>query len=291
MIETALVLAATAALGWAYLIGVQRIWERAGRHRSVRWWQPWCWAGGLMATAAVLTGPLDTMAETSLTAHMIQHMVLIAVAPPLLVAAGPVLPLLWALPEGAAKRRLARWSRSLTHRHHASRGMRWAATAFGLHTAALWGWHAPDAYQAALSHPLVHAAEHLSFLATAVFLWWTLGAAGRRSAYGFGVVILFFVALQGTALGAAMTLAPHPWYARYTVAGPRWGLSPAEDQQLAGVIMWGVAGFAYVAAAAALFAAWLVEVERRSPARGGYGVSRAAPGAASPGSLGPGPVV
>ena len=134
--------------------------------------------------------------------------------------------------------------------------MAWAATALGLQTLALWAWHAPAPYQAALRSEWLHAAQHGSFLGTALFFWWAVIGARRRSLYGGAVLANFAAALQGVILGAFMTLSGRVWYPWYAA---RWhgGMSPLEDQQVAGVIMWGPAGAAYLVAAVLLFAAWI----------------------------------
>ena len=135
--------------------------------------------------------------------------------------------------------------------------MRWAATAIVVQTMVMWGWHAPVLYRAALHHPQIHALEHASFLASACLFWWAVGAgSGRR--HGGAVPAVFLAAFPGTVLGAAITLSSRPWYAEYP---------SLADQQMAGVVMWGFGGLAYVLAAAVLFGVWLAGAERDAPGR------------------------
>ena len=119
----------------------------------------------------------------------------------------------------------------------------------------MWLWHAPALYDAAVRHPLVHGLEHLSFVTSAAVFWWAV-AGGRRSRFGAAVIVVFLGALPGTALGAAMLLAPRAWYPRYP---------DLSDQQLAGVVMWAFSGLIYVVGAVALFATWLSGLDRSTP--------------------------
>ena len=137
-----------------------------------------------------------------------------------------------------------------------------------LHAAALWLWHLPGPYQAALGGEGIHALQHASFLGTGLLFWWALfhGREGRLG-YGAAVFYLFATAMHSGALGALLALSPAPWYSAYGDAAAAWGLTALEDQQLAGLIMWVPAGLSYLAAGLALLTAWMRESERRA-ARG-----------------------
>ena len=246
-------IAAVALSGWAYARGTRRLWARTGASHP---WRAIAFAAGLAAVLLVLVTPLDDAGHERLWAHMVQHEVLVVVAAPLLILANPLPSLLWALPP-RARASVAPWWRRLSRSHSRPRGWAaWAAAALVLQTVAFWAWHAPDLYEAALHSEVLHALQHTCFLGTALFFWWAVLGARRRSLYGGGVLANFFAALQGVALGAFMTLAGRVWYPTYaaTVGG---SLTPLEDQQVAGVIMWGPAGVAYLLAAVLLFGAWL----------------------------------
>jgi cytochrome c2 len=137
--------------------------------------------------------------------------------------------------------------------------------AFGLHAVALWVWHLPGPYQSTLHSDVMHTLQHLSFVATALLFWWTIFGA-RTTALGNGgaVFYLFATALQTGALGALLTFAPSLWYPAYAGTSTLWGLSPLEDQQLGGLIMWIPGSLPYLIAGLALFARWLRESESRS---------------------------
>jgi putative membrane protein len=133
-----------------------------------------------------------------------------------------------------------------------------------LHGLALWGWHLPALYQAALGSVVIHATEHICFLATACLFWWALihGRYGRLG-YGIAVVFVFVTAVHSEVLGALLTFAPRVWYPLYAARSSAAGLDPLEDQQLAGLIMWIPFGVIFLIVGLALFAAWLGEAERR----------------------------
>jgi cytochrome c oxidase assembly factor CtaG len=135
-------------------------------------------------------------------------------------------------------------------------------SAFCLYGVALWVWHVPRLYDYALEHETVHAVEHLCFFGTASLFWWGT-AHGRhgRTGYGAAIVYVFATAVHGGLLGALLTVSPRVWYAPYVAHHPV-GLTPLEDQQLAGLLMWMPASLTFVAAGLLLFAAWLRHSER-----------------------------
>src|SRR5581483_11986651 len=134
-----------------------------------------------------------------------------------------------------------------------------------LHAAALWAWHVPALYGAAIRSETVHAIEHACFFGSAGLFWWgiTRGRYGRLG-YGSAVLYVFATAMHSGLLGAALTLAPRAWYPAHAATTAAWGLSPLEDQQLAGLIMWIPASVVFVAAGLFYFALWMKESERRT---------------------------
>jgi putative membrane protein len=186
---------------------------------------------------------------------MVQHVLLIVVAAPLLALGAPLPTLLWALPDGWRDRALALWRTAL--RSHTRHWGTWVAVSLVAQSAVMLAWHAPGLYDAAVHHEVLHVLEHASYLVTATVFCWAVGVGSTRR-HGAAVPVLFVAALPGTALGAALTLGGTPWYADYPSMG---------DQQMAGVVMWGFAGLAYVLAAACLFGLWLSGLERETPAR------------------------
>ena len=133
-----------------------------------------------------------------------------------------------------------------------------------IHAVALWGWHVPFLFELALHSESVHAVQHLCFIGSALLFWWTLihGRHGRLG-YGAAVVYVFTTAAHNSILGALLTLAPHPWYPTYVSTAHAWSITPLEDQQLGGLIMWIPAGVLLLVIGLALLIAWIGESERR----------------------------
>lgn len=252
-------LAAVAAL---YALGVRAVWRRAGRGHGVSVRQAWTFAAGIATLALALLSPLDAMADQLFSAHMIQHMVLIGIAPPLLVLGHPMVAFSWAVPR-ATRMGAHRWWRRAT----ATRGLASAATTALLspwvvwapHAIAIWVWHLPGPYQLALASPLAHAAEHASFLGTALLLWSAVlkPHGARREGWAAGILVLLATAMHTGALGALLVFARTPWYPAQATGAAAWGLTALEDQQLAGLIMWIPGGFIYLIASSALFLGWI----------------------------------
>ena len=252
-----LVLAGLAAGGSLYALGVRRVWRRAGSGRGVKPWEAASFAAGLAALFVALVSPLDALAAALVSAHMAQHVLLTVVAAPLLALGAPHVAFLWALP-APHRRSAAGWARWRGARATWD-VLRHPLAAWTLHAVVLWSWHAPRLYEATLRSEVVHAVQHASFLGSALLFWWVLlhPARGGRSAYGVGVFVVFATAMHSGALGALLTFSSRPWYPAYAPRVEAWGLTPLEDQQLAGLVMWIPAGLVYVAAGLALRAVWL----------------------------------
>ena len=252
-------------LGGLYLRGTRSRWARAGKGHGLRRWQAAMYVAGVLTLAVALLSPVDALGSALLAAHMAQHLLLVAVAAPLLVLGQPATTLLWALPE-PGRRLVGRWWLRATAIRRTWALLSLPLVAWIAHAAAFWVWHAPPLYQAALNSAVVHGAEHLSFLGTALLFWWTvlipgpggpLPSEARRSAYGLGALSIFALTFQSGFLGALMTFAPTPWYPAYAGRTTSWGLTPLEDQQLAGLLMWIPSGMIYAAIALGLLARWI----------------------------------
>jgi putative membrane protein len=257
-----LVLSLLALSATLYVLGIRRLWNRAGAGNGVRVWQAWAFAAGWLSLFVALVSPLDALGDTLFSAHMAQHEVLMLIAAPLMVLGRPLVVFLWALPP-AWRERVGGWTRE----RWVSSGWRAVTGPFVvsvIHGIAVWVWHIPRLYEATLDDDLVHALQHASFFGTAALFWWAL-VHGRYGRFGYGVAVLY-VFLTGThsgVLGALLTFAPSLWYPIYEARTSQWGLSALEDQQLAGLLMWVPAGAVFVLLGLALFAAWLGEAERR----------------------------
>jgi cytochrome c oxidase assembly factor CtaG len=227
------------------------------RHYGLTTVQRFCFWAGWLSLVVALISPLHPMGEVLFSAHMVQHEVLMLVAAPLLVVSRPLVTFLWALPF-EWRRTLGRWSKTDV----ICQPWLWFTTPFvawWVHAAAIWVWHAPPLFQATVSNDLVHTAQHLSFFLSALLFWWALFYAHGRRAYGGGVLYIFTTAVHTGILGALLTFAPRLWYPVYSNTTQPWGLSPLQDQQIGGLIMWVPASLVYLAAGLALFAAWMKE--------------------------------
>ena len=173
-------------------------------------------AVGVLALAFV--SPLCALSSALFSARVVHHVLLVAVAAPLLARA-------WPAPRAGS-----------------------AAAAFAVSTAILWAWHTPLAYDLALGHVGVYWAMQVSLLASATWFWREVFARDRSPVEAMTLVVAGFA--QMGMLGAILTFAPEPLYAAHAVAPLAWGLTPLADQQLGGVLMWVPAGVPYAAAGA-----------------------------------------
>jgi putative membrane protein len=237
-----------------YAIGTARLWRRAGQGRGVQTWQVGCFSGGLLLTALALVSPLHFVGERVFTAHMIEHEILMAVAAPLLVLAHPLAALMSGLPRGLRN--------TLTAGAHSSpittawRFLIAAPVATTLHAAAIWIWHAPSLFDAAVLDETLHILQHLSFFVTALLFWWALFLRPLAE-YGNAAFHVFVTMMHTGLLGALITLSPRLWYTVQTEHSLLWNLTPLEDQQLAGIVMWVPAGTIYAGIGLAFAGMWI----------------------------------
>jgi putative membrane protein len=185
-----------------------------------------------------------------------QHEILMLIAAPLLVLSRPLVPVLWGLPIGWRKN-LGQGSK-VTVVQRVWYSLTRPSIAWWVHAVALWVWHAPQLFQATLRNEWVHAAQHLSFFGSALLFSWSLFYGSNRSSYGASFLYIFTTAVHTSILGALLTFSGQVWYPAYA-RSTAWGLTPLEDQQLGGLIMWLPAGLVYLGAALTVFALWLRE--------------------------------
>jgi putative membrane protein len=233
-----------------YAQGARRIWSRAGRARGIGYLHALAFALGAAALLVALVSPLDALGATLLSAHMAQHGLLVTAAPLLLLLGRPGVAFAWALPD-RARRSLLRSSawRSVARLGDALSQPLLAATLHGL---ALWLWHAPAAFDAAIASHAIHAFEHVSFFGTAILFWRAMLDARNERRAGSALGASFATLVHGGLLGALVTLAPFPLYTWYAGRTGPWGLSPLEDQQIAGLLMWVPMGIVYLGVCIAL---------------------------------------
>lgn len=232
---------------WLYGRGLMRAWKQAGIGRIIPVWRAACFFAGELVLVAALIAPLDPLGETLVSAHMAQHILLTAVAPPLLVLGMPVIAWTWALPASWRRIGTSPVVRAIAVATDTLSGPLLASLiAIGV----MWAWHAPALFEAALVNETVHTLEHMSFFAGALLAWRAALSPHVSAIAAAGATLLVFMA--GGMLGGVLCLAPAPLYDWYGNRALLWGMSPLEDQQMAGLLMWVVAGGVYLAAFASL---------------------------------------
>lgn len=244
-----------------YSRGIGALWGQGGVGTGIRRWEVWAFGAGWLTLVLSLISPLHALGDSLFSAHMGQHELMMAVAAPLIVLGRPLLVFLWAIPIGS-RRMIGGWSSTAPIRT-GWRALSRPSVAWLIHAAAIWGWHLPGPYQLSLRSELAHTAQHATFVLTGLLFWWALVDGQRRARYGAAVLYLFTTAIHTGALGALLTFARDPWYPAYADTAPAWGMSPLQDQQLAGVVMWIPAGLSYLLAGLFLFNLWLRESDRR----------------------------
>jgi cytochrome c oxidase assembly factor CtaG len=254
------VLGPVLAAGALYVRG----WARASRQMPGRFdgRHLGAFLAGLAAVAVAVLSPLDALAGRFLQAHMVQHLLLMLVAPPLLWLGAPVAPLLLGLP---------RPLRRAVATGLAATPLRWLGAACG-HPAvawvsfalAFWIWHLPALYDLALRSDAWHHVEHACFFTAAVLFWrpvilaWPARPVWPRWAM---IPYLALAEVQNTALAAILTFSDRVIYPAYAVAARDGAFSALEDQAIAGAIMWVPGSVAFL-----LPTIWLV-VQTLAPAR------------------------
>ncbi len=200
-----------------------------------------------------LFSALDELGDRYLfSAHMLQHLILMMVGPPLLLLGTPD----WLLQPLLRNRVVFRLGKILTH----------PAIAFTLFNADAWLWHAPPLYDATLVNQPLHILEHISFVFFGLLYWWPMFSPVKkglpRLSMGGQILYLFFGSMPMVLLGAGLTFAS-PLFAPYLYAPRVWGLSPATDQQLGGLLMWVPVSLYMIVIMSILFIRWMQQQERQ----------------------------
>ncbi|HLW60602.1 MAG TPA: cytochrome c oxidase assembly protein [bacterium] len=227
----------------AYLWVLHRF--RVGRRQQLYFW------AGFSTLVVALLSPVHTGAPYSFTLHMVQHMLLMMVAPPLLVLGVPSGVVGW------LHRRPSLW--------HAYRALWSPVPAFVLYNGVLLLWHSPAAYIATLEAPWIHAAEHASFVAVGLVFWGVIVSPAPtlvQADLGVRITMLFGTEVVNFLLGLALAFSDRVFYWPYTVVPHLWGLSALQDQKLGGSLMWVMGQMMYVIPLLILIAWFLGREER-----------------------------
>ncbi len=232
LVAALLLTAGVYLLGWLVL-----------RRRDPRRWhggRPTAFLGGLAAIGLALASPVEPFADLLLQVHMVQHLLLMMAAPPLLWLGAPLFPLLRGLPRQVRIFWVAPWLSAPPLRRIFGR-LTHPLSALVLFVAATWVWHAPPVYDLALRSSGWHYLEHACFVGTALVFWYPIVRpypARPRWSPWLLLPCLFLADLSNTALAALLTFSDRLLYPYYAEVPRLAGLSPLEDQSAAGVLMW-----------------------------------------------------
>ncbi len=247
---------------WIYIQGVSNLWRSTAKGRGIRFWEAAAFAGGWIFLFIALVSPLHPWGEVLFSAHMTQHEILMLIVAPLFVLSRPMVATVWAMPRSWRK-----GTKNVIKSKPIEKTWNFLTNAFVawlVHGVALWIWHVPFLFQATLKSDLVHTLQHASFFLSALLFWRAIIASPRGlTNYGAGVLYLFTTSIHSGLLGAFLTFTTRVWYPAYENTTNSWGLTPLEDQQLGGLIMWVPAGIVYIVAGLLMFAGWLRESEKR----------------------------
>lgn len=246
-----------------YIYGLISINAREHRRPIIGMARAVSFGAGVLVVIVALEPPIDTIGAALFSVHMVQHLLLILIAAPLIVIGRPGLVMFSALPRRSRLSLSYAWKRQRT----LLPGLFVSPIAVWLwFTGLFMFWHLPGPYTLALQSSLVHVLEHLCFFLSAYAFWSIVIEPSGRRRLDYGATILFVatVAFLSALPGALIALAPRPFYTLHVQSAAQFGLTPIEDQQLAGLIMWIPAGFAYMAAILALLALWIRQAERRA---------------------------
>jgi putative membrane protein len=252
-----------ALAGYGLVYGLRwRTARREGGARAAGWGRAALWATGIAVLFAALVSPLDRLGEQFATFHMVQHLLLADLAPICLILGLTK----WIL--RPATLRIHRIERAAGPFGH---------PAFGVvaYVGVMWLWHVPALYDAALGNAAVHSLEHLSFAAAGVLYWWHLISPirSRLRLGGMGPVLyMASTKLLVGFLGVLLAFSPDLLYA-YAWSGTKWGLTPIDDQHVAGLVMALEQSIVMGVALAYLFARMLSESEAEEQRAERYGAA------------------
>ncbi|HXX77607.1 MAG TPA: cytochrome c oxidase assembly protein [Ktedonobacteraceae bacterium] len=249
------ILIGTALIVGLYLYAIGPYRKRHFPEEPVKTGQTIAFLAGMFIMFLALVSPLDELGDSYLfSAHMLQHLVLTIVGPPLLLLGTPE----WLVNLALSNRILFKIAKVLTY----------PVVAFVLFNVDFWLWHAPSLYDATLENQTIHIIEHLTFIIFSLCYWWPIFSPSKKlpSLPILGqIMYLFLSGMPSVLLGAGLTFTP-PLYAPYIAAPRIWGISAATDQQLGGLIMWVPVSIFYIVIMSILFIRWMLQQEAKQQA-------------------------
>jgi cytochrome c oxidase assembly factor CtaG len=249
-------------LATALYLAAVRLVDRAHPASRVPRWRIAAWLAGVTTIAVALVSAVDVYAESLFTVHMTQHLLLAMVAPPLLALGAPM-----TLTLRAASPKVRRSVLLPVLHSWPVKAISWPPVGWTFFAIVMWATHFSPLFNAALENEALHSAEHLLYLGAGMLFWWPVIGADpvrwRLSPIGR----MAYLAAQmpfNTAVGLAIYFAPTILYSHYASLGRSWGPDPLTDQQLAGIVMWGLGDVILLGALVLAVEAWLRADEKRS---------------------------
>jgi cytochrome c oxidase assembly factor CtaG len=249
-----------------------RGWFAIRKTRPVQfpWWRPGAFLLGLAVIWLAIASPLDGFADALLSAHMVEHLLLMSFAPPLLLLGYPVVPLLRGLPRGVTVYILGpliriKMLRKLGHL------LLTPLVAWLAMNLVFLGWHVPAAYDFALEHERWHEFEHLCFLGTSILFWWPVirpWPTRQNFAGWFLLLYLVMADIVNTVLSAFLAFCDRPVYGYYLREPNAFNISPLSDQRAGAVVMWVVGSLIFLVPAIVLTFRLLQPRERHLVSQG-----------------------
>lgn len=249
------ILIGTVLITGLYLYAIGPLRKRHYPNEQVKAVQTISFLSGMLIMFLALVSPLDELGDAYLfSAHMVQHLCLTIIGPPLLLLGTPE----WLVKPALQNKVIFNVAKVLT----------FPAVAFVLYNVDFWLWHAPPLYNATLENQNIHILEHLTFIIFGLLYWWPIFSPSKdlpRLPIGGQIFYLFLSGMPSVLLGAGLTFTP-PLYAPYIAAPRIWGISAATDQQLGGLIMWVPVSIFYIIIMSALFIRWMQQQEAKQQA-------------------------
>lgn len=264
------ILIGTALITGLYLYAIGPLRKRQFHNEQIMTGQTFAFLSGVLIMFLALVSPLDELGDSYLfSAHMVQHLCLTILGPPLLLLGTPE----WMVKPVLQNKVIFKVANVLTY----------PVVAFVLYNADFWLWHAPPLYNATLENQTIHILEHLTFIVFGLLYWWPIFSPSKdlpRLTFGGQIFYLFVSGMPSVLLGAGLTFSP-PLYAPYIAAPRIWGISAATDQQLGGLIMWVPVSIFYIVIMSVLFIRWMLQQEAEQQAKEAeeYGNQKAEDGA------------
>ncbi|MBX2999311.1 MAG: cytochrome c oxidase assembly protein [Caldilineaceae bacterium] len=253
-------------LGTLHVIGWRNLRQR-GRTRFANYWRLASYLVGLLLLAIALMSPIDVLGSQLFLMHMVQHLLMMMFAAPLLMLANPFPTFLWALPRDL-RIRIGGWFQPGHRVYQTLAQILNPGLAWMLFITVYLGWHDPNLYNLALRNGFVHDVQHITFFGVAMLFWWRITGAGPqigkrqpnlvRAAYAISLVPPNMLA------GLAITFASSPIYSHYTTVPRLYGLSVMDDQVWSGLIMWIPGSMMYILAAIFLIGIQMNQTKKRT---------------------------